>query len=80
MCLSSPVMSSMDKGSFIDMLKGRAETQTRQKRKQVQKSKSDDQQPSWTILRDDYMKGSKFKDWDRQSDCDQSDDTSDDDV
>ena len=76
---SSPVMSSVDKGSFIDMLKGKAETQTQQKRKQVQKSKLDDQQPSWNILRDDYMKGSKFKDWDRQSDCDQSDDTSDDD-
>ena len=62
------------------MLKGRAETQTQQKRKQVQKSKSDDQQPSWNILRDDYMKESEFKDWDRQSDRDQSDDTSDDDV
>ena len=72
-------MSSVDKGSFIDMLKGRAETQTQQKRKQVQKSKSDDQQPSWNILRDDYMKESEFKDWDRQSDRDQSDDTSDDD-
>ena len=35
------------------MLKGRAETQTQQKRKQVQKSKLDDQQPSWSILRDD---------------------------
>ena len=61
------------------MLKGRAETQTLQKRKQVKKSKLDDQQPSWSILRGDYMKGSKFKDWDRQSDRDQSHNISDDD-
>jgi len=61
------------------MPKGKAETQTHHKRKQVQKSKLDDRQLSWNILRDDYMKGSKFKDWHRQSDRDQSNNASDDD-
>ena len=29
---------------------------------------SEDDKPSWSILKDDFMMGAKMKDWDKESD------------
>ncbi len=55
----------MDKGAFIDMLKGAGKT--------GDDDDSDDDtkatEPAWSILRDDYLKSnSKLQDWDKDSD------------
>ncbi len=54
----------MDKGGFIDMLK-REEHTSADKKKVAKDSKTE---PSWSILRDDYLKNSKLQDWDKDND------------
>ncbi|XP_019627510.1 PREDICTED: RRP15-like protein [Branchiostoma belcheri] len=68
-------MSSISKGSFLDKLKetkaagAPSGTMERRKDNQLNKGKVPDKdEPSWKILRDDYMMGSNMKDWDKESD------------
>lgn len=57
--LSLAVLSSVNKGGFIDMLKG--EEHTRGDTKKA----AEETEPAWSILRDDYVKNSKLQDWDK---------------
>ena len=50
----------MDKGGFIDMLKGN------EGGGEVESSSPVPTEPTWSILKDDYMKNSKMKDWDKE--------------
>ncbi|XP_066282273.1 RRP15-like protein [Branchiostoma lanceolatum] len=67
-------MSSISKGSFLDKLKttmasGVPSGTERRKDNPLDKGKAvDKDEPSWKILRDDYMMGSNMKDWDKESD------------
>ena len=45
------VLSTVDKGSFIDLLKGR---------------KPQEESSKWPILSDDYMLGAKIRDWGKE--------------
>ncbi len=51
----------MDKGGFIDMLKGEEHTPD------ATKKPNKKAEPSWSILRDDYLKNSKLQDWDKDN-------------
>ena len=64
--------TGIDKGSFIDMLKNGGVSQpsssaARKKKKTLNASTDSSAEPSWAILRDDYMKKSKLKDWDTKN-------------
>jgi len=63
------VIGSVSKSSFLDMLKSssaskapglEADSKKKEETEEVEKEK-----PSWNILRDDFMMGSKMKDWDK---------------
>eukprot|EP00112_Aurelia_sp_Birch-Aquarium-sp1_P006206 Seg169.10 transcript_id=Seg169.10/GoldUCD/mRNA.D3Y31 product="RRP15-like protein" protein_id=Seg169.10/GoldUCD/D3Y31 len=69
------VMDSMSKSSFLDMLKTDSTSKkskkesvpgTMQKKRTDKEEPSETQAPSWDILRDDFMMGSKMKDWDKE--------------
>ncbi|XP_062584565.1 RRP15-like protein [Saccostrea cucullata] len=60
------VEKSMTKGKFLDILKS-AES----KPEQVEIKKEE----KWSALRDDFMMGAKMKDWDKESDDDNAEDT-----
>ncbi len=54
----------MDKGAFIDMLKGAGKTGDDDDTDDAKAT-----EPAWSILRDDYLKtNSKLQDWDKDSD------------
>ncbi|XP_074662125.1 RRP15-like protein [Tubulanus polymorphus] len=59
-------MKAITKGAFLDVLRG-TEVRT------VKDVEKESQEPSWKILRDDFMMGAKMKDWDKDSD--EGDDT-----
>jgi len=50
------VLSTVDKGSFIDMLKSTATESPKES--------------SWNVLRDDYLKTSKHENWDKDLNTD----------
>ncbi|XP_054258224.1 RRP15-like protein [Macrosteles quadrilineatus] len=58
------VMKSLDKRAFLDVLMGPAKSQPVSKLV-PQEIKEDADNPTWTILRDDFMMSSKLKDWDK---------------
>lgn len=35
--------------------------------------KEEEQEPAWSVLRDDFMMGATMKDWDKESDGEQAD-------
>ena len=49
----------MDKGGFIDLLKKTGDTGS------LRTPATKTTEPSWHILRDDYLKNSKLQDWDK---------------
>ncbi|XP_046661695.1 RRP15-like protein [Homalodisca vitripennis] len=59
------VLKSLDKRAFLDVLMGPSKSQPVSNLipKEV---KEDPDNPTWSILRDDFMMGSKLKDWDKQ--------------
>ena len=61
----SKALKTVTKGGFLDMLKPL--------NKDNIDDSSVDKEPSWKILRDDYMMGAKLKDWDKESDGDKID-------
>ncbi|XP_020664123.3 RRP15-like protein [Pogona vitticeps] len=67
------LISSVSKRDFIDVLRGMEGTETERNiaRKSLKsnqaESKSEDE-PAWSILRDDFMMGASMKDWDKETD------------
>ncbi|XP_067305435.1 RRP15-like protein [Pseudorasbora parva] len=61
----SKILSSVSKKDFIDVLRGAdaAHTSTIKKEKVVKV-----ENPSWSVLKDDFMMGASMKDWDKESD------------
>uniref|UniRef100_A0A1B6GP94 RRP15-like protein n=1 Tax=Cuerna arida TaxID=1464854 RepID=A0A1B6GP94_9HEMI len=59
------VLKSLDKRAFLDVLMGPTKSQPVSNLipKEV---KEDPDNPTWSILRDDFMMSSKLKDWDKQ--------------
>ncbi|XP_065910007.1 RRP15-like protein [Dysidea avara] len=62
-------LTSVDKGSFLDMLTSSSAT-GKSKGSKVNKSPTEVKEDTWEVLRDNYMMGSKMKDWDQISDND----------
>nr|XP_020483891.1 RRP15-like protein isoform X1 [Labrus bergylta] len=57
------LLSSVSKKDFIDVLRGSEGSQTPKTLAPVE-----DEKPSWSVLRDDFMMGASMKDWDKLSD------------
>ncbi|XP_051720875.1 RRP15-like protein isoform X2 [Ctenopharyngodon idella] len=64
----SKILSSVSKKDFIDVLRGAdvARASTVKKEKQPVNVKVEN--PSWSVLKDDFMMGASMKDWDKESD------------
>ncbi|XP_055995168.1 RRP15-like protein isoform X2 [Ostrea edulis] len=60
------VEKSMTKGKFLDILKS-----AENKPEQIETKKEE----KWSALREDFMMGAKMKDWDKESDGDDAEDT-----
>ncbi|ESO94177.1 hypothetical protein LOTGIDRAFT_232439 [Lottia gigantea] len=69
------VVESLTKDKFLDILKGSADSSSKSsKKRKSDKSKSkknsdgneEDENPKWSILRDDFMMGATMKDWDKE--------------
>eukprot|EP00794_Sanderia_malayensis_P018183 gene18183-19997_t len=70
------ILESVSQSSFLDMLKtdSASKDSSTQKKETTQKKKdtndaNDAKTPSWNILRDDFMLGSKMKDWDKEDEA-----------
>ncbi|XP_069028063.1 RRP15-like protein isoform X1 [Embiotoca jacksoni] len=63
------ILSSVSKRDFIDVLR-RTETGGRvpQHTDHDAAAPAEDQKPAWSVLRDDFMMGATMKDWDKDSD------------
>uniref|UniRef100_A0A3B4AZ69 RRP15-like protein n=1 Tax=Periophthalmus magnuspinnatus TaxID=409849 RepID=A0A3B4AZ69_9GOBI len=57
------ILSSVSKKDFIDVLRRTEEGPRRMTVKQ-----EEEEAPSWSVLRDDFMMGASMKDWDKESD------------
>lgn len=68
LCVWFPVLSSVDKGGFIDMLKGADDS--------LKNTAASNTEPAWSILREDYLKNSKLQDWDRDEEANSEGDCS----
>ncbi|XP_048007791.1 RRP15-like protein isoform X2 [Megalobrama amblycephala] len=64
----SKILSSVSKKDFIDVLRGAdvARASTAKKEKVPVEVKVEN--PSWSVLKDDFMMGASMKDWDKESD------------
>ncbi|XP_051720876.1 RRP15-like protein isoform X3 [Ctenopharyngodon idella] len=64
----SKILSSVSKKDFIDVLRGAdvARASTVKKEKVPVNVKVEN--PSWSVLKDDFMMGASMKDWDKESD------------
>ncbi|KAK7147926.1 hypothetical protein R3I94_010448 [Phoxinus phoxinus] len=65
----SKVLSTVSKKDFIDVLRGAdvAHASTMKKEK-VRPAEVKVEDPSWSVLKDDFMMGASMKDWDKESD------------
>lgn len=59
------VLKSIDKRAFLDVLMGEKSENVEEttKRKEIVKKS---EEPTWNVLRDDFMMGAKLKDWDKE--------------
>ncbi|KAG7256941.1 hypothetical protein CRUP_026350, partial [Coryphaenoides rupestris] len=63
------LLSSVTKKDFIDVLRGKNMAGGKVVKAEKRTAAADeDEKPSWSVLRDDFMMGAKMKDWDKQSD------------
>lgn len=58
------VVKSVNKGSFLDMLR-QSEVKTVSRDKRHEKKAKD--QPAWSVLRDDFVMAAKMRDWDKDN-------------
>ncbi|CAJ1061514.1 RRP15-like protein [Xyrichtys novacula] len=61
------LLSSVSKKDFIDVLRGSEGGGGGQQPTDKAPPPTEDQKPSWSVLRDDFMMGASMKDWDKQS-------------
>jgi ribosome-binding ATPase YchF (GTP1/OBG family) len=60
------VVKSIDQRSFVDILKeSRAVTLPTSGTKRLTSNEKDNEQPTWTVLRDNFMMTAKMRDWDK---------------
>jgi hypothetical protein len=65
----------MTKHGFLDMIKSAAKDDTSKKQKgKDTAAAAASSKPQWNALKDDYMMGSKLKDWDKESSEEDEDD------
>lgn len=70
------VMKKMDKRAFLDVLMRK---KSQQVDGDVKEDKSEDKSdPTWNVLREDFMMGAKLKDWDKEIEEDDDDECVDD--
>ncbi|TRY65968.1 hypothetical protein DNTS_021016 [Danionella cerebrum] len=66
----SKIMSSVSKKDFIDILRGTDVSHNITIKKEKECVEVKEENPSWSVLRDDFMIGTSMKDWDKESDED----------
>lgn len=66
-------LKSIDKQAFLDVLMGEksqvvgdVSQNVVSKQSNKRKAKHVDSEPTWSVLRDDFMMGAKLKDWDKE--------------
>lgn len=66
-------LKSIDKQAFLDVLMGEksqvvdnVKENAVSKQSNKRKAKHVDSEPTWSVLRDDFMMGAKLKDWDKE--------------
>ena len=73
------VYKNLDKDAFLEVLSGKTkESSSSMSKSQTQNGlkkhkteiKTEDNDGTWSVLKDDYMMGAKMKDWDKESDSD----------
>ncbi|KAF4103647.1 RRP15-like protein isoform X2 [Onychostoma macrolepis] len=64
----SKVLSSVTKKDFIDVLRGADVANKPAIKKEKVPVEVKGENPSWSVLRDDFMMGTSMKDWDKESD------------
>ncbi|XP_034554486.1 RRP15-like protein [Notolabrus celidotus] len=62
------LLSSVSKKDFIDVLRSSEGGARRQHLTDEAPPPAEDEKPSWSVLRDDFMMGASMKDWDKHSD------------
>ncbi|XP_053986081.1 RRP15-like protein [Hylaeus anthracinus] len=70
------VLKSIDKNSFLDILMGgsksiQVDNDVKNESRENEKNK-EEEKGVWSVLRDDFVMGTKLKDWDRKSDNEDS--------
>jgi Rrp15p len=65
-------VKNMTKHGFLDMIKSAASDKTGD-RKGASSTKAEAVKPKWNALKDDFMMGSKLKDWDKESSDEEED-------
>ncbi|XP_073702874.1 RRP15-like protein isoform X2 [Garra rufa] len=64
----SKILSSVSKKDFIDVLRGTDVAYKPTIKKEKLPVEVKEENPSWSVLRDDFMMGTSMKDWDKESD------------
>ncbi|XP_050988452.1 RRP15-like protein isoform X2 [Labeo rohita] len=64
----SKILSSVTKKDFIDVLRGTEVAHKPAIKKEKAPVEVKEENPSWSVLRDDFMMGTSMKDWDKESD------------
>lgn len=66
------ILSSVSKRDFIDVLRRTDETGAKTiKKEKTATVKEEQEEPAWSVLRDDFMMGASMKDWDKDSDAEE---------
>ena len=71
------VLKNIDKCAFLDVLMGgsksiRVDNDVKNEGQGIKKDKNKEDNGVWNVLRDDFVMGTKLKDWDRKSEDDDS--------
>ncbi|KAJ2953399.1 hypothetical protein O0L34_g989 [Tuta absoluta] len=62
------ILKKFDKRTFLDSLMGNTKSVIVDEAKKLKsETKTEDDAPKWSALRDDFMMGAKMKDWDKES-------------
>ncbi|XP_023029582.2 RRP15-like protein [Leptinotarsa decemlineata] len=60
------VMKNIDKRAFLDVLMGEKSQNIDESLGTSKKETKSEKEPTWSVLREDFMMGAKMKDWDKQ--------------
>lgn len=67
------ILCSVSKKDFIDVLRGTEVGSGGTGKTEKNAAAAQDEKPAWSVLRDDFMMGASMKDWDKDSDKDDTD-------